>query len=157
MIGEATKTIVEGNTHPLSIMRLRSQEGSTIYALQQARWGIFKDAYNKKDRFVACNFSHIPFYPHLSFWLFGPLRTLVSYVYTAIKVTSFNLFYCACTRFYLQAWPEDYQLRIQSPQQNDVAQETTELKSWNVLGFDMYLSSQVWLKSICTNYIEYTG
>ena len=52
MIGEATRTIIEGNSHPLSIMKLCTQEGNTIYALQQARWGIPKDAYKKKDRFV---------------------------------------------------------------------------------------------------------
>jgi len=50
VIGEAARTIVEGNSHPLNIMQLRSEEGNTIYALHQASWGIFKDAYKKKDR-----------------------------------------------------------------------------------------------------------
>ena len=55
MIGEATRTIVEGNSHPKSVMQLRSSEGNKIYALQQASWGVFKDAYNKKDRFITSN------------------------------------------------------------------------------------------------------
>lgn len=50
MIGEATRTIVEGRSQPVSVMQLRS-EGNTIYALQQASWGVLKDAYKKKDRF----------------------------------------------------------------------------------------------------------
>ena len=55
VIGEAARTIVEGNGHPKSVMQLRSSEGNTIYALQQASWGVFKDAYNKKDRFIISN------------------------------------------------------------------------------------------------------
>ena len=61
VIGEAARTIVEGNGHPKSVMQLRSSEGNTIYALQQASWGVFKDAYNKKDRFIIsnCDLCHV--------------------------------------------------------------------------------------------------
>ena len=104
MIGEATRTIIEGNSHPLSIMKLRSQEGNTIYGLQQARWGIFKDAYNRKDRFVLRTTCHA--------YHFFPTKFLVIWTTTNTNLTYLhgrqsNSLQCVLprTRFYCRLGP----------------------------------------------------
>ena len=50
MIGEATKMVMEGDSYPMSVMQLCPKEGKTLYALQQASWGAFKHAYDRRDR-----------------------------------------------------------------------------------------------------------
>jgi len=42
--------IMEGGSCLKSVMQLCPKEGNTLYALQQASWGAFKHAYERRDR-----------------------------------------------------------------------------------------------------------
>lgn len=87
MIGEAARTVIEGSSFSVSVMQFRSEEGNPIYALKKASWGIFKDAYKKKDRLIMFFMKHLTCTTcSNSFRLFGPLRTLASHIYMAFKV-----------------------------------------------------------------------
>ena len=68
-IMDATNAIIKNNFKSVDVMKITGENGKSVYALSDLRWGSYSDAFGKTSKY----------------WYWGPLKKYMTYMFASVK------------------------------------------------------------------------
>jgi len=68
-IMDATNAIVRSNSKPVDVMKITGENGRSVFALSDLRWGSYSDAFGRTSKY----------------WYWGPLKKYMTYMFASVK------------------------------------------------------------------------